>query len=575
MPAHPRLYWQTRATSNASSEALRQALGLPPLLATVLAARGWQPGAAVDAFLAEAEEAEPDYTALPGMALAVARLREAILAEESITVCGDYDIDGITATALLLQALRQHGARVDYHLPQRNTDGYGLTTAALDALAAAGSQVLVTVDSGTTALEELAHARALGLAVIVTDHHLPGPRLPPAVAIVNPHLADAPGVLAPLSGVGLAYALARALDAAHPVDGADARDLQDLVVLGTLSDQAPLSQENRRLVKLGLERIRRAPRPGIAALARVAKCNLKQRYIAEQLSQRVIPRLNAAGRMAHPRLALELLLNEDEASSSEMAQHLERLNHERRTLSLVIESEVQALISLNELPRGPAVVLHNAHWHHGVLGIVASRVAGRENRPTLLLAPENGGTWRGSGRSPAHFDLHAALSRVQQHVVRFGGHGQAVGVSVREADMAAFVTALQAEVQAMMGDAAYAPKVWKVDAEVPLGWLSYETVAELDRLEPTGPENPAPLFVARHLRVVRQERRGPENEHLWLELADDTGTLPAIAFGRGGQYPLETPHLDAVFVPLAERWQGRNRLTLKILDLCPSPNQAG
>lgn len=564
------LAWHVGGTPEDAQRLQLQRPDLNPLLAQVLASRGYEAGADLDAYLNSARGPEPDYTALPGMQAAVARVREALVTQERVVICGDYDIDGITATALLLKSLKQHGANVHYFLPQRQSEGYGLTRAALDELASEGTRLIITVDNGTTSLEEIAHAGGLGLDVIVTDHHLPGPDLPAAVALVNPQMLPEPGPLSPLSGVGVAYALARTLDHAHPVPGADARSLLDLAALGTLSDQAPLIMENRRLTHLGVAQLQRAPRRGLAALARVSKCNLRQVNLAETLSQKLIPRLNAAGRLANPKLALELLLTEDEEVARAIASQLEALNRDRRLLSLAIEAQALARVLGPEQARNQAIILWDHSWHQGVLGIVASRIAGHTRRPTLLLAPEGEGLWRGSGRSIPGFDLHAALQPFKSMLVRFGGHEQAVGLTIQESEIAGFIEAFQAAITPHLGSPLPKPKPWVIDAEVDPAELSYDRVATLAALEPTGPKNPAAVLGARRLRVGRQELRGPQQEHLWLELHTGNSTVEAIAFGLSYAYPLEAETIDIVFVPLAERFQGRPRLTLKVLELRPS-----
>lgn len=570
MSESERLQWQPRTLDATAPDTLSRSHKLPHLVARVLAARGWQPGEALHTFLEAPSQDEPDYTQLIGVPEASARLLKAIDDRERITICGDYDIDGITSTSLLLAYFRKRGAVVDHFLPHRVLEGYGLNEVALRELAGRGTKVLVTVDNGITSVREVTLARELGMDVILTDHHKPGPELPPATVIINPRLMDDPGVLGPLAGVGVAYALARGVDAARPMEGYDARDLLDFVALGTLGDQSPLAQENRRLVRLGLKRIADNPRKGLAALARAVKCNLRQANLGEHLAQRVIPRLNAAGRLAHPTLALELLLCENDSAAKELAELLENLNKQRRTLSVATEHQAIAMLTGSRLADQPAIVLADAHWHHGVMGIVATRLAERFRKPVLLFAKEEGDYWRGSGRSALGLDLHAVLEELSDHLGRYGGHSSAVGLTVAGSGLDAFITAFNAGVARRGGKQEPAPKVWEVDAEVPLNELSYESVASLHVMQPTGPDNPAPVLAARNLNIRRQETRGPEGEHLFLELEDGSGRAEAIGFGMGKLHPLGVALVDIVFVPMAERWQGRNRLTLKLLEIKPA-----
>jgi single-stranded-DNA-specific exonuclease len=450
---------------------------------------------------------------------------------------------------------------VDTFLPHRYQGGYGLNARALDELAARGSKVLVTVDNGTSSLEELAYARALGMDAIVTDHHLPGPELPAATAIVNPRLMDAPGAFAPLAGVGVAYQLMRGLAALRPEAGlAELVERQiDLVAIGTIGDLAPLSGENRRLVRQGLAAIARKARLGIALLAKSVKAPLDA---AEALAHRLIPRLNAAGRMAHPGLALDLLLAEDEATARALVEKLDQLNRQRRVLTEA--TEARCLELLGRKPNRPAIALAEAGWHHGVTGIVAARMAERHGLPTILFAPD-GENWRGSGRSVPGFDLHAVLDELADHLVRYGGHAAAVGLTVAGDKLEGFIKAFEACVARRRADAPAGPRGWEVDLEVPLAALTLPDVEGLACLEPTGMANPVPRLAARGLKVLRQGVRGPQGQHLWLELAQADGgpSVEAIGFNMGGLHPVGE-RVDAVFTPVAERWHGKQRLQLKL-----------
>ncbi|MFP5502316.1 MAG: single-stranded-DNA-specific exonuclease RecJ, partial [Candidatus Sericytochromatia bacterium] len=345
--------WMTRTVPASIFEALVRRHRLSPLAARVLAARGWQPGPALSDYLAP-QAVAPDPLALTGAPEAAERLWRAIDAGERITVAGDYDVDGITGAALLKLFLEGAGATVDCHLPNRHQEGYGLQIEALRELAAAGTRVLVTVDNGTTSLEEIAFAKTLGMDVIVTDHHQPGPELPEAYALLNPRLMVEPGPFAPLAGVGVAYQLTKAMEALRHPCQADAA--LDLVAIGTIGDRAPLSGENRRLVKLGLQRLAASPRAGLAALCKIVNLELGPNPGAEAIALRLVPRLNAAGRMADPRLALDLLLTEDPSAGARLAERLERLNRERQRLTRSIEAGAKALLEAGYDPEAPAIV---------------------------------------------------------------------------------------------------------------------------------------------------------------------------------------------------------------------------
>lgn len=572
MSDHPRLRWQAPPVPAETAEALVRGHKLPALVADVLAARGWEPGGELAAFLGERPSATPDPLTLVGVYAAATRLWQAIDAGELITICGDYDVDGVTGTALLVGVLRAAGARVDWYLPHRFHDGYGLNKRALDRVKAAGAHVIVTVDNGITSHAELAYARELGIDAIVTDHHLPGAELPVAQAIVNPRLMDDPGPFAPLAGVGVAYVLMGGLAALRPACTELAAALQaqrDLVAIGTIGDLAPLAGLNRDIVRSGLNQLATAPRTGLAALARSVKISLGGAGAADAIAHRLIPRLNAAGRMAHPDLALALLLETDAPRARERADQLGNLNRQRRILTEATEARchelLRARLQHGELAEA-VIVLADAGWHHGVTGIVAARLAERYGRPAILFAPDGDG-WRGSGRSVPGFDLHAVLEELEQHLGRFGGHAAAVGLTVSAEGYPDFSRALEAVVARRRGEAPPTSRNWRVDLEVPLAALTPRDVEALGCLEPTGMENPVPVMAARGLRVVRQGQRGPEGQHLWLELAQDDPegrAVEAIGFGMGALYPLGE-RVDAVFTPVMERWQGRQRLQLRLV----------
>lgn len=553
--------WMTRTVPASAFEALIRRHRLSPLAARVLAARGWQPGPALSDYLAP-QALAPDPLALTGAPEAAERLWRAIDAGERITVAGDYDVDGVTGAALLLCFFRGVGATVDCYLPNRHQEGYGLQAEVLRELASAGTRVLVTVDNGTTSLEEIALATSLGIDVIVTDHHQPGPVLPAAYALLNPKTMAAPGPFEPLAGVGVAYQLTKAMEALRGPAGADAA--LDLVAIGTIGDRAALSGENRRLVKLGLSRLAASPRAGLAALCQIVNLELGPHTGAEAIALRLVPRLNAAGRMADARLALDLLLTDDREAGARLAEKLERLNRERQRLTRSIESSAKALLEATFDPEAPAIVLADDTWHHGVTGVVASRLVERYRKPVILFAPDRG-AWRGAGRGVPGYDMHAALAAVSHHLGRYGGHPMAVGCTVAKGGLEAFsrdfASALAAQQPPAVTDAN-----WQVDAEVPLSELTLQSVEALDCLQPTGAQNPAPTLVARNVRVVKQGLRGPEGQHLWLTIEDEGGRAEAIGFGMGALYPLGE-RIDCVFTPTTDR----KRVQLRLVALFESP----
>jgi single-stranded-DNA-specific exonuclease len=562
------LRWQAPTIPAGATQSLERKHRLPALVAGVLAARGWEPGDALALFLGERVLAAPDPLELFGVKTAALRLWAAIDGAEQVTICGDYDADGVTGTALLVGALRAAGAQVNWYLPHRYHDGYGLNAGALDRLAAAQTKVIVTVDNGITSLEELAYAHKLGIDAIVTDHHLPGPELPLSHSIVNPRMMADAGPFAPLAGVGVAYMLVCGMSALRPehLGLADVLKAQlDLVALGTIGDMAPLAGENRRLVREGLACMATVPRLGLAALARSVKISLNGPGAGDSIAHRLIPRLNAAGRMAHPDLALAMLLADDEGTARNLADKLGSLNRQRRSLTETTEARCRELLGPGPPSNQPAILLAEAGWHHGVMGIVASRLAERYGRPTILFAPDGAG-WRGSGRSVPGFDLHAVLDELSGYLGRYGGHAAAVGLTVPDERLADFMADFQACVARRRGEQPVGPCDWRVDLEVSLTALTLPDVEGLSCLEPTGMENPVPVFAARNLWVVRQGTRGPDGQHLWLEFEQPSmpgKPLEAIGFNMGAVYPVPE-RVDIIFTPTADRWQGRQRLQLRL-----------
>jgi single-stranded-DNA-specific exonuclease len=543
--------WKLRQCGYDDVARLAAALGISELTASVLVRRGYTDPKEARRFL-DGELPPHDPFLLGDMAAAVDRIRVAIARSERICVHGDYDVDGISATALAVLLLRELGAEVEWHLPSRFDEGYGLAAQTLTRLAEEGCGLVLTVDGGITAVAEIANAKELGLDVIVTDHHRPGDTLPdcPVVA-TRPSSYPFPE----LCGTGVVYKLGQAL---FGVDSEIPKRHLDLVALATVADVVPLLDENRSLATAGLRALARTQKRGLRALMQSASLD-PAAVDAGAVGFRLAPRINAAGRLGHPRAALELLLTEDADVARRLAHELEELNRERQAVEGRILRE--AVQQVEEWPdakrRQPAYVLAGADWHEGVIGIVASRLVERYNRPVVLIA---GGEelWKGSGRSIPSFDLHGALAACAGFLDRWGGHRAAAGLSIEPDRVEAFAGAFAAHAAGIVRDEDLRP-VTNVDAVVPRGVkLTLDLCAELARLAPFGLGNPEVTLLAPGCELGDLATVG-EGKHLRFRVRQDGFDAgAAIAFGSGGQLDRyrRLGRYDVAFRLQENRWNG-------------------
>ncbi len=499
------------------------------VLADVLVRRGLADAGEARHFL-ELRGAQHDPLMLGDMTAACDAIDAAIAAGSRIVVHGDYDADGICATAVLTSLLGALGADVEPFLPSRFDEGYGLAVDTVERLAAEGYGLLITVDCGITAVAAAVRAAEVGLALVVTDHHRPGPELP-ACPVVAPHgRGDYP---ADLCGTGVAWKLGEALVSRRGADPALLDRELDLVALATIADIVPLVGENRGLVVAGLEQLRRTRRVGLDALMRVARCD-RMRIGSTEIGFRLAPRINAAGRLGHPRDALELLTTDDERRARELADLLDARNRERQGIEQEILRDALALAAaLPEDRRSQrGLVLASPNWHVGVVGIVAARVAERLGRPTVLVAIE-GDEGRGSGRSIAGFDLHAGLAACAEHLVAFGGHRAAAGVTVRVDAIDAFAAAFGEHASAALADADLVPAE-RVDVVASLSDISLALADELARLEPHGLGNPAVRVLVPGIQLAGVATLGAEGRHLRFTARSAAGSCRTVFWGAGG-----------------------------------------
>lgn len=570
VPSPPPLTWRLKEPTPSAARSLAQALGLPPLAAQILCHRGLHDPEEARRFLRPGLEQLPSPEEMLGLPQALEILTPAVRSGAVIGVAGDYDADGVTATALLVEFFRACGAQVVWDLPHRLNDGYGFKPPRAQRLAQAGAQVIVTADCGISDHEGVIEATRLGLPVVVTDHHLlpPGP-LVPAAAVVNPK-QEACGLSSHLAGVGVAFYLAAGLRASLRQAGwfadrpePNLRRSLDLVALGTCADVVPLVEANRVLVAEGLKVLAEGRRTGLAALAKVA--GRSGVLDTMDLGFYLAPRINAAGRLDHPGPALELLLEYDEAKAVRRAQDLDRLNGERRQVeSAIFEQILEQIEGDAALQEAACLVLGGEGWHQGVLGIVAGRLLERTGRPTMLFAVQNG-TAVGSGRSRDGFHLQRALAAHAELLTHYGGHALAAGATMPSNRLAELARLLAGEAARLLP--ASAGQALDIDAQVSLAELGREMLEPLGRLAPYGQANPEPMLCAQNLQVTSAKVVG--EKHLKLELMQDDSRLPAIAFNCREPWIEAGVNLSAAFIPRISTFRGPH-IELVVEDLRPA-----
>ncbi len=594
-----KLRWTLAPPQPLLAETLAAALKIPPLLAQCLLNRGLSDAPVMEKFLAPRLKNLADPCLLPDMAKAVDRLLLARERGEALVIFGDYDVDGVTSTALLLEVLRRLGWQVDAYLPNRMDEGYGLSrdgvenclkkfSAFADSAGATSSapangssatsklKLLLAVDCGSTAVETIAWLAECGVEVIVLDHHQVSSPAPKAVALVNPQILpeignrkSETGNFQELCSAGLAFKLAHALVKRGRETGLpgaqdfDLKPLLDLVALGTIADLVPLTGENRILVTAGLEKLASTRRPGIIALKTVAQS--PEKLGTHDVGFQLAPRLNAAGRLETAEAALHLLLAETVAAALPLAQNLDAQNRERQKIEkTIVEEVVGAVRAKFDAHKDFAIVEGQLLWHIGVVGIVASRVVQEFYRPTLIIGGENG-EMRGSGRSIGGFDLAAALRECDDLLLRHGGHAMAAGLSVAPGQIDRLRERLNAIARRQLRPEDLQPPL-RLDAEIGLAELDLAAMAELEKLKPTGMGNPALQFCARNLSHKKPlQRMGANQQHVKMWVTDGAVTQEAVWWNAGaGSLPVGK--FDLAFAPSVNAFNGRTTVQLKLLD---------
>jgi single-stranded-DNA-specific exonuclease len=556
------------------SSASADAAGDLPLLPTtfaILTARGIIGPDEIRRFLTPALLDMLDPSAMKGMAAAVRRLMTAHQTRESICIYGDYDVDGITATSLMVSFLRLTGFDCRYFIPNRFDDGYGLNSESLELIIGQGTGLIISVDCGITAIEEALLCRERGVDLIIVDHHAPKSVIPDACAVLNPLQPECGYPFKSLAGVGVAFNLLIALRAAlrdagsfGPGAAPDLRQWLDLVALGTIADVTPLIDQNRIYASQGLRLLSDSIKPGIKALKRVA--GVTGAVSSGQVGFRLAPRLNAAGRMESAVPGVDLLLSNNPDQSSVLAEELDSANAERQSVErAILEDAIKMVEDGGAYPGQRSIVLASPAWHQGVVGIVASRLVERYHRPVILIAIDENGAGKGSGRSIPGFHLLEALTSCSPFLDRFGGHRHAAGVGLSAAKISDFVTAFETEAARMLSGNDLVPCL-DIDAEIQPADVTRELALELKRLEPFGMGNPEPVLMMRGMTVVEQRVVG--DGHLRLRLSRDGRSFGAIAFRMA---PMGRPGMvDIAFFPEMNEWNGNSSLQLRIKDLRPA-----
>ncbi|HEX6035042.1 MAG TPA: single-stranded-DNA-specific exonuclease RecJ [Anaerolineales bacterium] len=541
----------------------------PPILKQIVFNRGLATDAEARAFLKAEPNANTDPFQLTGMQATVDRICYALQQDEPIAIYGDYDVDGVTATALLVQVLQALGANVRGYIPNRFDEGYGLNKEALDTLKASGVKLVITVDCGIRSPDEALHAQAIGLDLIISDHHHPdGTNLPPALAVINPKQHGDVYPDKDLAGVGIAYKIAEALlTAQQPLNGFQSNDLLDLVALGTVADLAPLVGENRVLVRRGLRQIRETKRQGLFSLAGIADLKI-DKCTAGNIGFMLGPRLNASGRLESALASFELLTTTDFMRAGQLAQQLDQQNRQRQSITRLMQEQAEA-IAMSEDPEAYLLFAAHEDFNPGVVGLAASRLTEVHYRPAIVAAKSAEET-RGSCRSIPEFHITDALDQCKDLLVRHGGHAAAAGFTVKNEHLPELVFRLKEIAKNQLGSRDLRQTL-TADMEVQLSDLNFDVLKHLMFLEPTGYGNPEAVFVSRNIRVKAARTVGSEGRHLKLTLEDERGAaIDAIGFRLGHLKAELPPYMDVLYRFEANEFNGRTTLQLNLKDLKPA-----
>lgn len=567
--SRPELVWNITDADPELRRTISQSLQVSPLVAHLLVNRGIESAEQAELFFGARLADLHDPFLMKDMDKAVRRILEALSAGEKICVYGDYDVDGVTATALVLDFLRAAGVLVTLYIPGRVSEGYGLNPEAIRRIKAQGVTLIITVDCGISDVEAVRFANSLGMTVIVTDHHMVPEEIAPAYAVINPRQADCRFPFSGLAGVGVAFNLLMALRRSMRQQGCWAagmepnlKDCLDLVALGTIADVVPMVDENRIFVKHGLEVLTRGSRPGIQALRDISGVT-RGPVTSVTVAYRLAPRLNAAGRLSDAAVSARLLLSDQADEARTLARKIDEDNTRRQKTERRILAEARKMLEPDGVQE--SIILAAAGWHPGVVGLCASRLSEEFGCPTILFAlDEERGLGRGSARSIDGFDIYAAVRRCREWLTAFGGHRGAAGLSLHQDNLDAFRAQFNDIVKQELVERETAPRL-RIDAEIPLGALSSGVMEEIELLEPFGPANPEPVFCSRPIPFYSAMTVG--NGHLKLKLKEDGRFFDAIGFNMASRYDLDDAAIRLAFVPQFNEFNGSRNVQLNLRDI--------
>ena len=568
--------WVFAAPNKLLQKEIASRLRVSHLLAQVLINRGVVDVSSAKDFLQPQINSLGDPSQLPDIEKASVRICEAVRNREKIVIYGDYDVDGLTATALMYRCLKLVGAHVDYYIPERLEEGYGLNADAIKKIRDSGTNVILTVDCGINACQETEVARSCGMDLIITDHHQPGQKIPGAYAVINPKLNESKSFSKNLSGVGIAFKLAWAIGQCFSPQKKVSQEFKEfllnavgLVALGTIADVVPLTGENRILAKYGLGALQGTEIPGLRALLDVADLS-HTNLDAFHVGYRLGPRLNAPGRIGNAGIVVEMLTTDCKERAAEIANFLEKENKRRQDIQVdIMESARKKVVNEVNLDDAKAIVLANQGWHPGVIGIIASKIVEEFNRPTVMIAITDA-VGHGSARSLPSFHILEALECCRSRLLSVGGHAQAAGLKIHQDNIDDFRDMFNRTTSLRLTKTDLEP-VLNIDAEVTLSMLSKGLVAELVRLGPHGEGNPVPLFAASKLKIVGQPRRiGSKGQHLSFYAKQGDVALRAVAFGMGDTLDRLKQNGNTCSMAFAlkiNNWMNNENLELEIKDI--------
>jgi single-stranded-DNA-specific exonuclease len=574
----PTTTWKMADVSQDVQDSLAKELGIHPIISRILTSRNILNADDARRYLSPSLNDLHSPFMLKDMRKAVNRTLEAVRRREMITIFGDYDADGITSVVVLVKFLRQFDPTVQYYIPDRISEGYGLNNTAIDRIREAGSRLIITIDCGVSDYEQVAYAKSVGIDTIILDHHeVPG-SLPDAVAVVNPTRPDCRFPFKHLAAVGIAFNFLIALRSVLRKENfwkegknPNLREYLDLVALGTIGDISPLVDENRVFTKVGLELLTENRRAGLIALKEI--CGIENQVIdSGKASFCLIPRINAAGRIGSPVDAVRLLMTDHLEEARELAKKLESYNRKRQSMEKVIIAEIlEGIDQTIGQKKKSAFVFASGKWHPGVIGIVASRLVDRYCRPVILISLRDG-VGKGSGRSVADFNIYEGLKKCDSTLIAYGGHRYAAGISIREEDIQRFSTLLEEVVQTERAGSEFMSQTL-IDTSCHLSDINHEFLSALEVLAPFGSRNPEPVLCARNVNVTSPSIVG--NNHLRMRINGDGVSCNSIWFGKGHFLPvLSGPRLDIAFTPQINNWNGSSDVQLKMRDVAVQKSAA-